>query len=57
MSKYEILLPNSFIRIHRSFIVNSAKITAFTPHDIEIDEKELPIGTSYKKRIIELLKK
>ena len=57
ISKYEMLLPNSFMRIHRSFIVNSAKITAFTSHDIEIDEKELPIGTSYKKRIIELLKK
>ena len=57
ISKYEMLLPNPFMRIHRSFIVNSAKITAFTSHDIEIDEKELPIGTSYKKRIIELLKK
>ena len=28
ISKYEMLLPNSFMRIHRSFIVNSAKITA-----------------------------
>lgn len=56
ITKYETLLPNSFFRIHRSFIVNSAKISAFTPHDIEIGDKELPIGTSYKKKVMELLK-
>lgn len=56
ISRYEELLPNSFFRIHRSYIVNSAKISAFTPHDIDIGEKELPIGTSYKKKVVELLK-
>lgn len=56
ITNYETLLPSSFFRIHRSFIVNSAKISAFTPHDIEIGDKELPIGTSYKKKVMELLK-
>lgn len=56
ITKYETLLPSSFFRIHRSYIVNSAKIFAFTQHDIEIGEKELPIGTSYKKQVMDLLK-
>ncbi|MEM1124166.1 MAG: LytTR family DNA-binding domain-containing protein, partial [Bacteroidota bacterium] len=56
ITNYETLLPNSFFRIHRSFIVNSAKITAFTSHDIEIGTTELPIGTSYKKKVMTLLK-
>lgn len=54
--RYEELLPNSFLRIHRSFIVNMTKISAFTHHDIEIGDKEIPIGTSYKKRVIGILK-
>lgn len=56
ITRYEELLPDSFIRIHRSYIVNTAKITAFTHHDIEIGEKEIPIGTSYKRGVIERLK-
>jgi len=37
-----------FIRIHRSYIVNHDKITAFTKSDIEIGKIEIPIGNSYK---------
>lgn len=57
ITNYENLLPNTFFRIHRSFIVNSAKISAYTPHDIEIGETELPIGVSYKKQILERLQR
>ena len=56
ISRYEELLPNSFLRVHRSFIINTEKISAFTQHDIEIGVQEIPIGSSYKKRVIELLK-
>lgn len=56
ISRYENLLPVAFFRIHRSFIVNSSKITAFTHHDIEIGKKELPIGASYKKAVLAKLK-
>ena len=57
ISRYEALLPDSFLRVHRSFIVNSAKISAFTHHDIEIGEKEIPIGASYKNRVLDWLKR
>ena len=56
ISRYEKLLPNSFLRVHRSFIINTQKISAYTQHDIEIGEKEIPIGSSYKNKVMELLK-
>jgi len=56
ITRYEELLPDSFIRVHRSYIINLAKINAYTHHDIEIGEKEIPIGTSYKRVVMERLK-
>lgn len=53
---FEELLPSdSFIRIHRSYIVSISKIEAFTATDIEIGNKELPIGRSYKKGVFKSL--
>lgn len=46
----------NFLRIHRSFIVNPQKITAFTANDIEIGLKEIPIGTNYKEYVFKILK-
>lgn len=48
-------LPDYFLRIHRSFIVNLRKITAYTAHDVEVGGKEIPIGISYKSAVIERL--
>jgi len=50
-SHYEELLPDEFLRIHRSFVVNKPAITAFTAHDVEVGTKEIPIGVSYKKSV------
>ena len=55
ISEFELKLPAYFLRIHRSFIVNTKKITAYTAHDVEIQEKEIPIGGSYKKEVFERL--
>ncbi|WP_205314410.1 LytR/AlgR family response regulator transcription factor [Pedobacter jeongneungensis] len=60
-AKYKIgdleaeLEENAFLRIHRSFIVNLKKITAFTAYDVEIGTKELPIGASYKEYVFKKL--
>ena len=48
-------LPNSYIRIHRSFIVNSAKVQTFNSERIFLEEQELPIGRKYKKNVQEAL--
>ena len=49
-------LPDHFVRTHRSFLVNLRMITAFTAVDVEIGEKEIPIGSSYKHQVLERLK-
>lgn len=49
-------LPDSFLRVHRSYIVNTNKITAFTAKDIEIEKIEIPIGEHFKSGVLAALK-
>ncbi|TAI49159.1 LytR/AlgR family response regulator transcription factor [Flagellimonas allohymeniacidonis] len=49
-------LPSYFIRIHRSYVVNSKKITAYTAQDVEIAKLEIPIGGKYKEYVFSYLK-
>lgn len=56
ISAFEDKLDNRFIRAHRSYIINSEKVTAYTKQDIEIDSIEIPIGDLYKKHTLERLK-
>jgi DNA-binding LytR/AlgR family response regulator len=56
ISKFETRLSLDFLRIHRSYIVNKTKITAFTKMDVEIGDKEIPIGASYKDKVLNILK-
>ena len=56
MALMEGKLPaDSFLRIHKSFIVQVSKIEAFTANTIEIQGKELPIGRNYKNAVIRSL--
>jgi DNA-binding LytR/AlgR family response regulator len=50
------LPEDTFLRIHRSYIVNLSKVTAFTSLDVEIGNRELPIGRSYQNLVINTLK-
>jgi DNA-binding LytR/AlgR family response regulator len=48
LATVEAMLPRDlFLRVHRSFIVSKSKVTAFTPHDIEMGSIEIPIGRQY----------
>ncbi|WP_307209929.1 LytTR family DNA-binding domain-containing protein [Chryseobacterium lathyri] len=49
ISVFEKLLSSEFIRIHRSFIIQTKKLTAYTKNEIEINSIEIPIGTSYRE--------
>lgn len=51
ISAFEKRLNSNFLRVHRSYIVNTTKITAFTKKDIEIEWVEIPIGDYYKKNV------
>lgn len=53
---YDHLPQTKFLRVHRSFVVSLSKITAFTQRDVEIGEKEIPIGPSYLREVTDQLK-
>jgi len=53
----EMLTKNNFIRVHRSFIVSKNKIDAFTATDVEINNKQIPIGRSYKELVQSIIEK
>jgi len=58
MKRVEEILPtNTFIRIHRSYIVSTIKIKAFTNDHVEIESGILPIGNSYKRSVLTFLNK
>lgn len=58
ISSIEAKLPkNSFIRIHRSYIISLAKIDSFTNEFVEILSKALPISRTYKKDVLQRLHK
>jgi DNA-binding LytR/AlgR family response regulator len=54
ISAIEQRLPDSFLRIHRSFIIAKDKITAYTQHDFEIGKYQIPIGRNYKAAVAKI---
>lgn len=56
ISYLEERLPDeSFLRIHRSFIVRLDKIESWSSTEIELAETQLPIGRTYKSEVMRTL--
>jgi two-component system, LytTR family, response regulator len=55
MSGFETNLSDSFIRVHRSYIVNIDKVTAYSTHSLELGEIDLPIGDVYRTSLFNKL--
>jgi DNA-binding LytR/AlgR family response regulator len=52
ISAVEEMLPvESFMRVHRSFIIAVSKVTSFTPHAIFMQKEEIPIGPLYRQEV------
>jgi len=51
------LSPDSFIRVHKSFIVPFAKIDSIEGNFVKISQKHIPIGVTYRKEFLEALQK
>jgi hypothetical protein len=49
ISSFEENLPETFVRIHRSYIVNIDYITEFSSKSVTIGNIELPISRTYKQ--------
>lgn len=55
-SRIAEILPNIFLRIHRSFIVNTDRIKEVSFDELKVDGVRLNIGRSYRKVVKETLK-
>lgn len=51
LSRLEHQLPGTFLRIHRSYIVNSEKVRSFSKTELEVGGATLPISRTYKKAV------
>ena len=51
----EKALPDNYIRIHRSYIINRNKIESLTKDEIVISGHSIPVGNNYKHTIEKIL--
>ncbi|WP_424270584.1 LytTR family transcriptional regulator DNA-binding domain-containing protein [Eudoraea sp.] len=45
-------MPQNFLRIHKSFIVNKNRIQSYNNDSVEIDSRILPIGSLLTKTFL-----
>ena len=58
MAALEAMLPSAdFIRIHRSYIVATAQLKAYTANAVILGDIELPIGKLYQREVFSVLEK
>ncbi|UZR95759.1 LytR/AlgR family response regulator transcription factor [Chondrinema litorale] len=53
LKKLEILLPSTqFMRVHKSYIIAVNKVRALEGNLLEIGDKKIPIGKTYRQEVI-----
>ena len=55
IGQWENLLGQGFLRIHRSYLVNTALATLSAPDTVTVGGVELPVSRKYKERVLEAL--
>ncbi len=55
ISKIEEKLPEYYLRIHRSFLVNTKKIDSFSKESITVNSQEIPISRTFKEKAMAYL--
>jgi DNA-binding LytR/AlgR family response regulator len=48
MQSFSDRVGPAFVRVHRSYLVNRRRVTALTNMDVEIGDREIPIGETYR---------
>ncbi|MDE3741279.1 LytR/AlgR family response regulator transcription factor [Maribacter polysaccharolyticus] len=51
-----VKLPKNFVRIHKSYIVNTEKIISFDANELNMGIQRIPISDTYRNSLFELLK-
>ena len=55
MKKLETQLPNYFVRIHNSYIISIRAIDSIQHNNVQIGDRLLPIGITYKKTFFDII--
>jgi two-component system, LytTR family, response regulator len=56
-SAFVSLLPKSiFVRVHRSFIINTSRINHIEGNIVYIDKNEIPVGSNFKEDFFKFIK-
>jgi hypothetical protein len=55
ISKLEQRLPSQFLRIHRSFIINTDRVQSYSKEAVKLEAGEIPISRSYKSTSLQVL--
>lgn len=53
LAEVENLLPSFFIKTHRSFLVNSQKVSKVEKHQLQLNQKFVPVSLSYVDQVME----
>jgi DNA-binding LytR/AlgR family response regulator len=56
LAETEKLLPSSFIKTHRSFLINPDFITKIERHQLTLGDKHVPVSSSYFEEVTEKVK-
>lgn len=56
LKSMETQLPERFVRIHKSFIINLDKVKSIGAKKVMLSEMEIPIGDSYRANLLDKLK-
>ncbi|MEO1254175.1 MAG: LytTR family DNA-binding domain-containing protein [Bacteroidota bacterium] len=57
LRKLEELLPASFMRVHKSYIISIPQLEYLEGNQIKLGENKIPIGQSYRDKVNEMFKK
>ena len=57
ISEMQKQVPDFFIRVHRSFLVNPYHLKRFNTHFVVNSHAEIPVGRTYREKAIERIKK
>jgi len=49
------LLPDQFMRIHKSYIINIDHIISITGNEVKVGNETIPIGYTYKKQLQDII--
>ena len=51
LHRLEEILPSNFIRVHKSYIINTDHIIALNGNQIELENTRIPIGKTYTDQV------